>query len=100
MTAAATGIAGVNTGLGTALNQNLGQQASSAYGTQTGIGNANANANLASLTASGNIIGAGMNFAKMLTGAGMGIPGGGGGGGGGSSFLPSASFLSNGMSWG
>lgn len=58
-------IAGVNTGLGNQLNASLGQQASSAYGTQTGIGNANANADLANLTASQNLWGMGMNAAKL-----------------------------------
>lgn len=65
ITGIASGMAGVNTGLGNALNQSYGQQASSAYGTQTGIGNANANADLANLTASQNIWGAAMNGAKL-----------------------------------
>jgi Chaperone of endosialidase len=44
---AASGIAGVNTGLGSALNQNFGNLANLNYGAQTSIGNANASADLA-----------------------------------------------------
>jgi len=54
---AAGGIAGVNTGLGNQLNASLMGQGNAAYGAQTSIGNANANADLAGLTASGNMIG-------------------------------------------
>jgi hypothetical protein len=57
---AASGIAGVDTGLGQGLNQSYTGQGNAAYGAQTSIGNANANANLAGLNASGNIINAGM----------------------------------------
>jgi len=55
---AAGGIAGVNTGLGNQLNANLTNQGNAAYGAQTSIGNANANADLAGLTASSNLMGA------------------------------------------
>jgi Chaperone of endosialidase len=54
----AANIAGVNTGLGNQLNQSYQTQGNAAYGTQAGIGNANAQANLAGLTQSGNIFGA------------------------------------------
>lgn len=43
---AAAGAGAVNTGLGTALNQNDVTKAGLAYGTQTGIGNAQANGTL------------------------------------------------------
>lgn len=70
----ASGIAGIDTGLGTGLNSSFGTQADLFNKGQVGIGNANANADLASLTASGNIINAGMGVAKMLMGAGFGVP--------------------------
>lgn len=57
---AATGIGGVNTGLGNQLNQSFMTQGNAAYGTQAGIGNAQAQADLAGLTQSGNIFGAGL----------------------------------------
>ncbi len=63
---AASGIAGVNTGLGNQTNASLMQQGNAAYGTQAGIGNANAQADLAGLTQSGNIIGGGLGLASML----------------------------------
>lgn len=75
ITGIASGMAGVNTGLGNALNQSYGQQASSAYGTQTGIGNANANADLANLTASQNLWGLGMQAAKLGTSGGGSLGG-------------------------
>jgi hypothetical protein len=53
----AAGMAGVNTGLGNQLNSSLMNQGNAAYGAQTSIGNANANADLAGLTQSGNIMG-------------------------------------------
>jgi hypothetical protein len=69
--AAAGGIAGVNTGLGNSLAgqyNNLGQLG---YASQTGIGNANANADLSAYNASG-------NFWNMLGGlGGMKTAGGG-----------------------
>jgi hypothetical protein len=48
---------------------------------------------------SGNLWNLGLNVAKLAAG-GAGGASGGASGGGGSSFLPSASFLQNGMSWG
>lgn len=95
--AGANAIAGVNTGLGNALNANTLTLADIFNKGSMGVGNANANADLASLTASGNIMNAGMAGLKLLAGAG-GVPlpsGGGGGGGGGSSFLPSMNFLTS-----
>ncbi len=62
---AATGIAGVNTGLGNSVAGQYDTLANLGYQTQTGIGNANANADLAGLTQSKNIIGAGLDFAKL-----------------------------------
>jgi endosialidase-like protein len=55
---AASGIGGVNTGQANALAGQYGSLANLGYQTQTGIGNANANADLAGLSASGNILGA------------------------------------------
>lgn len=62
---AATGTAGVDTGLGNVLNNSYGTQGNVAYNTQTGIGNANADADLAGLTASGNDINALMAGGKL-----------------------------------
>jgi hypothetical protein len=66
---AAGGIAGVNAGLGNQLNTSYQTQGNAAYGTQAGIGNAQAQADLAGLTQSGNIIGAGLG----ALGAGLGF---------------------------
>jgi hypothetical protein len=55
---AAGGIGGLYSGLGQGLNASYGNQGNAAYGAQTSIGNANANADLAGLTASGNEWGA------------------------------------------
>jgi Chaperone of endosialidase len=63
--AAAGGIANVNTGQANATAGQYDTLAGLNYGTQTGIGNANANADLAGLTQSQNILGAGMNIAKL-----------------------------------
>lgn len=52
---AASGIANVDTGLGSSLAGQYGNLANLNYSTATGIGNANANADLAGLNASGNI---------------------------------------------
>lgn len=60
--------AGVSTGLGNQLNASLMQQGNAAYGTQAGIANAQAQADLAGLTQSGNIWGAGMGAAGALAG--------------------------------
>ena len=69
--AAAGGIAGVNMGQGNAVAGQQDMLANLNYSTQTGIGNANANADLAGLNASG-------NFWNMLGGIGkMGTSGGG-----------------------
>jgi hypothetical protein len=68
---AASGIAGVNTGLGNATAGQYDTLANLGYQTQTGIGNANANADLARYNASG-------NFWNMLGSlGGMGTQGGG-----------------------
>lgn len=86
---AASGIAGVNTGLGNATAGQYDQLAGLNYQTQTGIGNANANADLAAYNASG-------NFWNMLGGlGGMGTKGGGTVGGNAISGIGSAisSFL-------
>lgn len=76
--AAAGGIAGVNMGLGNATAAQNNQLAGLNYQTQTGIGNANANKDLAGLTASGNI----MNLIGSIGGAALGGLGGMGGLGG------------------
>jgi hypothetical protein len=55
---AAAGIGGLYSGLGNNLNTSFGNQGNAAYGAQTSIGNANANANLAGLNASANSLGA------------------------------------------
>jgi hypothetical protein len=70
---AASGIGGLYSGLGNQMNQSFGNQGNAAAGAQMGIGNANANADLAGLTASGNAIGAlfgGANLAAKLAGFG------------------------------
>jgi Chaperone of endosialidase len=59
---AASGIGTLNAGLGNQLNANLMTQGNAAYGTQAGIGNANAQADLAGLTQSGNIWGAALGI--------------------------------------
>jgi Chaperone of endosialidase len=61
----ASNISGVNMGQGNQLNSSFTTQGNAAYGTQAGIGNANAQANLAGLTQSGNIFGAGMGLAGL-----------------------------------
>jgi Chaperone of endosialidase len=65
-TANASGIGGLYSGLGNQLAGSYGTQGNAAYGAQTSIGNANANADLAGLTASGNEWGA------ILGGLGLG----------------------------
>jgi hypothetical protein len=59
-------IAGVNQNIGNALAGNYTQQAGLGFGTQAGIGNANAQAALAPATAGANIWGAAGNLAKGL----------------------------------
>ena len=73
---AASGIAGVDTGLGNALNASLMTQGNAAYGENAGIGNAFANADLANNNASANIWNALMNVGKL------GVSGSGSSGGG------------------
>ncbi len=68
---AASGIAGVNTGLGNALNASFTNQGNAAYGAQTSAGNAQANADLSAYNASANMLGALGNVAKL------GVSGGG-----------------------
>jgi hypothetical protein len=66
---AASGGAGVQTGLGSALNQSYTNQGNAAFGVATGQANAQANADLANNQASANIWGAVMNGAKLATSA-------------------------------
>lgn len=80
---AASGIAGVNTGLGNQINANYGSQANLGYTAATGIGNANANADLAQGKGIANLWGAGMGLAEMAAGLPPTGFGGGGGSGGG-----------------
>lgn len=54
----AAGYAGIDTGLGSGLNQSFQNMGNAAYGANTSIGNANANADLAGLNASANGLGA------------------------------------------
>jgi len=68
--AAATGAAGVSTGLGNQINASNVTQANAAYGTQAGIGNAEANAELAKNTGAQNLLNFGMNAASLA----MGVP--------------------------
>jgi hypothetical protein len=58
----ATNLANVNTGLGNQLNSSLMTQGNAAFGKEAGIGNAQAQADLAGLTQSGNIIGAALGL--------------------------------------
>lgn len=60
--AAASGAAGVNTAQAATQSQAGNNLASLDYSVNTGIGNANANADLAGLTASGNLVNALMSF--------------------------------------
>lgn len=66
MTAAATGMAGVNTGLGNQLNASNLTMADLFNKGSMGIGNANANADMAQLTAGKNVMDLGMNAAKLF----------------------------------
>lgn len=63
--------AGIYSGLGTGLANSYTNQGQAAYGANTSIGNANANADLASLTAGNNI----WNTAVGVAGAATGAPG-------------------------
>lgn len=98
---AASGIAGVDTGLGQGINQSFGNQAGLGWQTQTGIGNATANADLAKNAAGANVLGLGMNLAKLgvsgggsFLGGGLGnaLTGGGGGAGGGGGTMGGSLF--------
>jgi hypothetical protein len=80
-TAIASGQAGVDTGMGTAVNNSFGTQAQFANNAALGVGNANASADLASLDASKNIWGAAMQVAKLIAGGAGGAAGGGAVGG-------------------
>lgn len=64
---AASGTAGANMGLGNLINSSYGTQGNAAYNTQTGIGNANANADLAGLTAGQNAWNGIMAGGKLAT---------------------------------
>lgn len=72
---AATGVAGVNTGLGNQLNQNFNTLGQIAYGTEAGIGNAQAQADYANLAASGALWGGILGAGSNIVGAGL-KPGG------------------------
>jgi hypothetical protein len=75
---AATGIAGVDTGLGNALNANYTGLGGDLAGLDTAAGKAQAGGDMAGYNASGNLIGAGLG----LAGDAASIFGGGGGAGG------------------
>lgn len=75
---AASGIAGVKTGLGSGLNQSFQGQGQGAYKTQAGIGEADADAAMADYNASANLWNFGLNAAKTAAsayGGKMGKPG-------------------------
>jgi hypothetical protein len=76
-------------GAGNAINQNLGTQAQAAYGTQAGIGNAQAQSDYAQLAQSGAIFGGlmGLGGAALKGGAGGGL-----GSGISSAFAPGGMF--------
>jgi len=61
---AAGGIAGVNTGLGNAMNANYTGQGQALYGADTSIGKAQAGGDMAGYNASANAIGAGLGLAS------------------------------------
>lgn len=61
---AAGGIAGVNTGLGNAMNQSYTGQGQALYGADTSIGKAQAGGDMAGYNASANAIGAGLGLAS------------------------------------
>lgn len=63
----ATGIAAADSGLATGLNSNLMGQAGLNYQGQTGMGDAQASADLAKYNASGNMFGALMNGANLAS---------------------------------
>lgn len=86
---AVAGGAGVATGLGGALNANDISQGQLGFNKEAGIGNANAQAELAKYAASGNMWKAGMDFAKLAASAATGMPTGGGGSGSPMGWAPS-----------
>lgn len=90
---AATGIGTLDASLGNQLNTNFTNAANMNYGTYSGEGNANANADLAALNASGNSWNALMQGGKLAAGlfGGFGMPGSSGGGS--SSASPSITSL-------
>lgn len=65
----AQGIGNLYAGLGQGINQNLGTQGAAAYGTQAGIGNAQAQADYANLAQSGAIFGGLTSLAGNALGA-------------------------------
>lgn len=65
---AASGIGGLYSGLGQGLSGSYGNQAQAAYGTQTGIGNSEANATLAQNSGIQNLLGLGMNALSLGSG--------------------------------
>ena len=67
-TAAATGIAGVDTGLGGLLNTSYGNQGNLAYNTQAGVGNAQAAADISNQNASNAFLGGVLNLGTKLLG--------------------------------
>jgi hypothetical protein len=75
---AAQGIGGLFSGLGQGINQNVTNQGQAAYGTQAGIGNANANAALAQYQAGNNLWGLLGGIGKLgVSGAGSAAGAGG-----------------------
>jgi hypothetical protein len=77
---AASGVAGVDTGLGTQLNNSYMNQGNAQYGAATSVGNANANAALGNLTGSANLLGLGtgiLGLGVAGTGSGTGATSGG-----------------------
>lgn len=72
-----SGLAGLSTGLGSSLAGQYGDLANLGWQTQTGIGNANANADLSAYNASGNMLGALMGILGGGAKAGASSSGGG-----------------------
>jgi hypothetical protein len=66
---AASGVAGVDTGLGNALNQNQQNLGQAQLAGQMGIGNAQANADLSKVNTSANLLGALAGGAKAAAGS-------------------------------
>jgi hypothetical protein len=74
--AAATGVAGVDTGQANQLASSYGQQANLAYGTQAGIGNAQGAADIASQNATNSFLQGALGLGTKLLGFGGGAGGG------------------------